>query len=189
VISLLFYMNYQCMSCITFIHCVIELTSRILHHYCLKNNNNDDNNNNNISVGYVWRRLTAKVACNSNGTTPTWIWSFRGDWGGNQSSSLLPGEHEHGQVVRQSRLPERFQYSAQGRDHVILETVANHLPELLPFATSTLSGPSDLQFGDLNRSRRRSPARGYARPSLGLLLFSNRRTVEVNEVWISPVLP
>jgi len=35
------------------------------------------------------------------------------------------------------------------RRDVILETVANHLPELLPFATSTLSGPSDLQFGDL----------------------------------------
>jgi len=32
---------------------------------------------------------------------------------------------------------------------VILEAVANNLPELLPFATSTLSGPSDLQFGDL----------------------------------------
>jgi len=31
---------------------------------------------------------------------------------------------------------------------VILGAVANHLPELLPFPTSTLSGPSDLQFGD-----------------------------------------
>jgi len=62
---------------------------------------------------------------------------------------LLLGEHGNGQVVRQSQLPERFQCSAQGRDHVILEAVANHLPELLPFATSTLSGPSDLQFGDL----------------------------------------
>jgi len=34
------------------------------------------------------------------------------------------------------------------RRDVILEAVANHLPELLPFATSTLSGSSDLQFGD-----------------------------------------
>ena len=30
----------------------------------------------------------------------------------------------------------------------ILEAVAKHLPELLPFATSTLSGPSDLQFAN-----------------------------------------
>jgi len=56
-----------------------------------------------------------------------------GDRGANQSSSLLPGEHGHRQVVLQSRLPERFQYSAQGRENVILEAVANHLPELLPF--------------------------------------------------------
>ena len=30
----------------------------------------------------------------------------------------------------------------------ILEAVAKHLPELLPFTTSTLSGPSDLQFAN-----------------------------------------
>jgi len=45
-----------------------------------------------------------------------WDLEFRRDRGGNQSSSLLPGEHGNGQVVRQSQLPERFQYSVQGRD-------------------------------------------------------------------------
>ena len=34
------------------------------------------------------------------------------------------------------------------RRNSILEAVAKHLSELLPFATSTLSGPSDLQFAD-----------------------------------------
>jgi len=51
---------------------------------------------------------------------------------------------------------------------VILESVANHLPELLPFATSTLSGSSDLQFGDLTLQSEEGAQRG---DPLGPLYF------------------
>jgi len=48
--------------------------------------------------------------------------------------------------------------------------VANHLPELLPFATSTLSGPSDLQFGDLKLQSEEGAQQGSSRTAELMLL-------------------
>jgi len=88
------------------------------------------------------RYLAPSDACSN-----AWVYSHRcivrRDRGGNQSSSLLPGEHGHGQIVRQSRRPKRFQYSAQGRDPGGRRQSSARVTAL---AASTSSGPSVLQL-------------------------------------------
>jgi len=107
-----------------------------------------------IAVCYVWRRVTAKVACSYARVVSTTLLAPRqlgfGVAGGIEAAiraaRCFLENMETGKLF--VKVDFRNAFNTVRRD-VILETVTNHLPELLPFATSTLSGSSDLQFGDL----------------------------------------
>ena len=47
------------------------------------------------------------------------------------------------------------------RIYLILEAIAKHSPELLPFITSTLSGPSNLQFADCRKNEPNGGIHGF----------------------------
>ena len=106
-----------------------------------------------IAVGYVWRRLAAKVACSHAKEISTTLLAPRqlgfGIAGGAEATvraarryvdSMKPGD-----VFL--KIDFRNAFNTLRRDS-ILEAVAKHFPELLHFAESTLSQESILQFGD-----------------------------------------
>jgi hypothetical protein len=58
---------------------------------------------------------------------------------------MLLGEHGAREVAHQDRLPQCVQYSPQRCDS---GSCGQALPQLLPYATSTIGSSSDLQFAD-----------------------------------------
>ena len=106
-----------------------------------------------IAVGYVWRRLAGKVACNQVKAASAALLAPRqlgfGISGGAEAAVRAARRFlenmEHGQVFM--KIDFRNAFNTLRRD-CILEAVAKHFPELLPYITSTIGSPSDLQFGD-----------------------------------------
>ena len=106
-----------------------------------------------IAVGYVWRRLAAKVACNHVKIACSSMLAPRqlgfGVPGGAEAAvraarRFLDNMH-HDQLFL--KIDFRNAFNTLRRD-AILEAVVKHFPELLPYATSTISSPSHLQFGE-----------------------------------------
>jgi len=106
-----------------------------------------------IAVGYVWRRLTAKVACSHVKDASAALLAPRqlgfGVSGGAEAAVRAARRYlenmERGKLF--VKIDFRNAFNMLRRDS-ILEAVAKHFPELLPFASSTISSPSDLQFAE-----------------------------------------
>lgn len=106
-----------------------------------------------IAVGYVWRRLSAKVACSHAREVSSSLLGPRqlgfGVSGGTEAA--VRAARCYLENMDSSKLfvkiDFRNAFNTVRRD-AILDAVAKHLPELLPFAASTLSTPSDLQFAN-----------------------------------------
>ena len=108
-----------------------------------------------IAVGYTWRRLAGKVACRRVSERAASILAPR------QLGFAVPGGAEaavhatrryllnmpHGHVFLKIDFTNAF--NTLRRD-VILEAVARHFPELLPYASSSYSACSELTFGDVS---------------------------------------
>jgi hypothetical protein len=100
-----------------------------------------------MAVGYVWRRPTAKVACNHVKEASPALLAPRqlgfGVSGGAEAAvrvaRLYLENSESGKVFIKVDFQNAF--NTVRRDS-ILEAVAKHFPELLPFASSTVSRPS-----------------------------------------------
>jgi len=72
------------------------------------------------------------------------------------------------------------------RRDAILEAIAKHFPELLPYATSTMNNPSDLQFGEFVMLSEESAQRGDPLGPLYLvprLVFKEQ--LESLQSWLS----
>ena len=106
-----------------------------------------------IAVGYVWRRLTAKVACSHVKERSSFLLTPRqlgfGIAGGAEAAVRAARRYvdsmEPGQVF--IKIDFKSAFNTLRRD-TILEAVVKHFPELLPFAKSTIGQSSILQFGD-----------------------------------------
>ena len=106
-----------------------------------------------IAVGYVWRRLTAKVACSYAKEASATLLAPRqlgfGVQGGAEAAVRAARRYlekmEQGKLL--VKIDFRNAFNTVRRD-AILEAVAKHFPELLPFAQSTMGSPTDLQFAD-----------------------------------------
>ena len=106
-----------------------------------------------IAVGYVWRRLAAKVACSHAKETSAALLAPRqlgfGIAGGAEATVRAARRYidymKPGNVFL--KIDFRNAFNSLRRDSV-LEAVAKHFPELLPFAESTIGHESILQFGD-----------------------------------------
>ena len=106
-----------------------------------------------IAVDYVWRRLAAKEACNHIKKTSATLLAPRqlgfGIAGGAEvavrAARIYVDSMQHGQVF--IKIDFKNAFNTLRRDS-ILEAVAKHFPELLPFAQSTIGEISSLQFGD-----------------------------------------
>ena len=106
-----------------------------------------------IAVGYVWRRLAAKVACSHVKEAATALLAPRqlgfGIPGGAEaevrSARLYMENMSSGKLL--VKIDFRNAFNTVRRDFV-LEAVAKYFPQLLPFATSTMAFSSDLHFGD-----------------------------------------
>jgi hypothetical protein len=104
-----------------------------------------------LAVGYVWRRLTAKVACNHVKEASAALLAPRqlgfGVSGGAEAAvtaaRLYLENSESGKLF--IKVDFRNAFNTVRRDS-ILQAVAKHFPELLPFASSSVSRPSVLQF-------------------------------------------
>jgi len=106
-----------------------------------------------IAVGGVWRRLAAKVGVHHALTRAAHILSPRqvgvGVGGGCEAASRAARQYlknipSDGVIVK---LDFKNAFNSVRRDSV-LEAVASHFPELLPFAISSYSADSDLFFGE-----------------------------------------
>ena len=107
-----------------------------------------------IAVGYVWRRLTAKVACSHAREVSITLLAPSRQLGFGISGGIEAAVRAARCYLENMNRGKLFvkvdfrnAFNTVRRDS-ILEAVAKHLPELLPFATSTLSGPSNLQFSE-----------------------------------------
>ena len=106
-----------------------------------------------IAVGYVWRRLAAKVACNhAMGASAAMLAPRQlgfGVSGGAEAAVRAARRYlenmERGKLF--IKIDFRNAFNTVRRD-TILEAVAKHFPELLQFALSTIGGPSELQFAE-----------------------------------------
>ena len=106
-----------------------------------------------IAVGYVWRRLTAKLACNHAMGASAAILAPRqlgfGVSGGAEAAVRAARRFlenmDRGQLL--IKVDFRNAFNTVRRD-AILEAVAKYFPELLHFALSTIGGPSELQFAE-----------------------------------------
>lgn len=106
-----------------------------------------------IAVGYLWRRLAAKVACSYVKEASATLLAPRqlgfGVPGGIEAAVHATRRYvEHmkpGHVLAKIDFTNAF--NTLRRD-CILEAVAKHFPELLPFVSSTVVDSSDLQFGE-----------------------------------------
>ena len=105
-----------------------------------------------IAVGYVWRRLAAKVACNHVQDASAALLAPRqlgfGVKGGAEAAVRAARCYVENMKSGQLFIKIDFKnaFNTLRRDS-ILEAVAKHFPELLHFAASTIDSPSDLQFG------------------------------------------
>lgn len=106
-----------------------------------------------IAVGYVWRRLAAKVACNHVKITCSSLLAPRqlgfGVSGGAEAAVRAARRFLDNMQQDQLFLKIDFRnaFNTLRRD-AILEAIEKHFPELLPYATSTISSSSHLQFGE-----------------------------------------
>ena len=106
-----------------------------------------------IAVGYVWRRLTAKVACSQVKEASATLLAPKqlgfGVAGGAEATVRAARRYlenmGHGKLLIKTDFRNAF--NTVRRD-AILEAVAKHFPQLLPYATSTIGSASDLQFAD-----------------------------------------
>ena len=106
-----------------------------------------------IAVGYVWRRLAAKVACCQVKEAAAVLLAPRqlgfGIQGGAEaevrSARLYMENMSCGKLLVKIDFCNAF--NTVRRDFV-LEAVHKYFPQLLPFAFSTMNFMSDLQFGD-----------------------------------------
>ncbi len=107
-----------------------------------------------IAVGYVWRRLAAKVACSYVKDASAALLAPRqlgfGVPGGAEAAVHAARRYlmhmERGKVLIKTDFRNAF--NTVRRD-AILEAINKHYPELLPFVTSTIGASTDLQFGGL----------------------------------------
>jgi len=104
-----------------------------------------------IAVGYVWRRLAAKVACNHAKQISAILLAPKqlgfGVAGGAEARAAKRylENMESGKLL--IKIDFRNAFNTLRRD-AIFEAVAKHFPELLPFAISTMDNPTFLQFAD-----------------------------------------
>ena len=106
-----------------------------------------------IAVGYVWRRLTAKVSCCHVKEASATLLAPRqlgfGIAGGAEAAVRAARRYvenmNQGQVF--VKIDFKNAFNTLRRDS-ILEAVAMYFPELLAFAQSTMDQESVLQFGD-----------------------------------------
>ena len=105
-----------------------------------------------IAVGYVWRRLAAKVACSHVKQASATLLAPRqigfGVAGGAEAAiraarCFMENMHDRKLLVK---IDFQNAFNTVRRDG-ILEAAAKHLPQLLPFACSSMAYPSELQFG------------------------------------------
>ncbi|HSN24205.1 MAG TPA: hypothetical protein VLS45_08585, partial [Methylomicrobium sp.] len=106
-----------------------------------------------IAVGYVWRRLAAKVACNHAKEISVILLAPRqlgfGVKGGAEAAVRAARRYLENMELGKLLIKIDFRNAFNTlRREAILEAVAKHFPELLPFAISTMSNPSFLQFAD-----------------------------------------
>jgi hypothetical protein len=108
-----------------------------------------------IAVGYVWRRLTAKVACSHVKESSSVLLAPRqlgfGIAGGAEAAVRAARRYVDSMKPDEVfvKIDFRNAFNTLRRDS-ILEAVAKHFPELLHFAESTISQTSTLQFGDFS---------------------------------------
>ena len=106
-----------------------------------------------IAVGYVWRRLTAKVACCHVKEAGATLLAPRqlgfGIAGGAEAAVRAARRYIDNMIPGQVLVKIDFKnaFNTLRRDS-IMEAVAKYFPELLAFAQSTLGQTSELQFGD-----------------------------------------
>ena len=106
-----------------------------------------------IAVGYVWRRLAAKVACSHVKDASVAILTPRqlgfgvrnGAEAAVRAARCYLENMESGQVFMKIDFKNAFNML---RRDSILEAVAKHFPELLHFTSSTIASSSALQFGE-----------------------------------------
>ena len=106
-----------------------------------------------IAVGYVWRRLAAKVACNYIKVASAALLAPRqlgfgitkGAEAAVRAARRYVDNMQQGQLFL--KIDFRNAFNTLRRDS-ILEAVARYFPELLPFTLSTTGHTSNLQFGD-----------------------------------------
>ena len=106
-----------------------------------------------IAVGYVWRRLAAKVACSHVKEAATGLLAPRqlgfGISGGAEAAVRSARRYmentSSGKLL--VKIDFRNAFNTVRRDFV-LEAVAKYYPQLMPCATLTMACSSDLQFGD-----------------------------------------
>lgn len=106
-----------------------------------------------IAVGYVWRRLTAKVACYHVKEASATLLAPRqlgfGIAGGAEAAVRAARRYIENMSLRQVFVKIDFKnaFNTLRRDS-ILESVAKYFPELLAFAQSTIGQTSVLKFGE-----------------------------------------
>ncbi len=106
-----------------------------------------------IAVGYVWRRLTAKVACSYVKESSATLLAPRqlgfGIAGGAEAAVRAARRYVDSMKPNEVfvKIDFRNAFNTLRRDS-ILEAVAKYFPELLRFVESTIGQTSTLQFGD-----------------------------------------
>ena len=106
-----------------------------------------------IAVGYVWRRLAAKVACGHVKHASASLLAPRqlgfGVSGG--AEAAVRAARRFLENMKQGELFVKIDFKNAFntlRRDAILEAIAKHFPELLSYAASTISTSADLQFGE-----------------------------------------
>ena len=105
-----------------------------------------------IAVGYVWRRLAAKVASNHVKIACSSLLAPRqlGFGVSEGAEAAVRAARRFLDNIQQDQLflkiDFRNAFNTLRRD-AILEAIEKHFPELLPYATSTINSSSHLQFG------------------------------------------
>jgi hypothetical protein len=105
-----------------------------------------------IAVGYVWRRIAGKVACNRLAARSAALLAPR-QLGFGVAKGCESAVHAARRYVQNMQLGQVFlkidfrnAFNSVRRD-VILEAVARHFPELLEYTISAYGAGSDLRFG------------------------------------------
>jgi len=104
-----------------------------------------------IAVGYIWWRLTAKVACNLVKNASASLLAPRqldfGVSGGAEAAVRAARRFLDNMQPRKLFIKIDFKNAINTlRRDAILEAIEKHFPELLPYTTSTIGSFSDLQY-------------------------------------------